>query len=54
MLMCRTVPFEIERLLDRLVAEGKIDAEDAALVRRRWDAYPEEWRILLDACERAP
>lgn len=43
----------LEARLIRLVADGAIDADDAALIRRRFHAYANEWMFLLDCCERA-
>jgi hypothetical protein len=47
------LPAEVEQRLAHLLAIGAIDDEDAALVRERWHAYPDEWNLLLDACEAA-
>lgn len=48
-----SLPAEVEQRVVRLLAIGAIDQADADLVRVRWHAYPDEWALLLDACERA-
>ena len=47
------LPANVERRINRMVRDGAIDDDDAALVRRRFHAYPAEWLLVLDACEAA-
>lgn len=47
------LPAEVEHRLARMVKTGAIDSSDAAQVRARYHAYPAEWDLLLDCCERA-
>lgn len=48
-----TLPPGVARRLVEMVKTGAIDAEDAALVRARYHAYPAEWDFLLDLCTQA-
>lgn len=50
---CSRLPADVEDRLHYLLSIRAIDAEDAALVRRRFHAYADEWLMLLDACEAA-
>lgn len=47
------LPPEVEDRLIRMVKTGAIDNSDAVRVRARYHAYPAEWDLLLDCCERA-
>ena len=47
------IPAEIDERINRMVRDGAIDDDDAALVRRRFHAYAAEWLLVLDACEAA-
>lgn len=48
-----TVPQGVSRRLAEMIKVGAIDEADAALVRARYRAYPDEWDFLLDLCVQA-
>lgn len=47
------LPPEVENRIVRMLGTRAIDQSDAERVRARYHAYPAEWTLLLDCCERA-